>query len=253
MRLKDKIALVTGAAGGIGSVTAKRFAEEGATVILSDIDKDGCEKVLKEIEEDGSKGGKGIVTDVTREEDIVAMFAQVKKEYGRLDILANIAGGDFENQAALDEISYEKMSLNIDANLKSTILCCREAAKIMMEQEYGKVVNMSSITYRGSPMQFTYSAAKGGVFAFTCSMALALGMYNITVNAIAPVLVEVDIIKKSVDPEMWEALKEDCASRYPLGRIGQPIDVANCALFLASDESSFITGQIIEVSGGGRM
>lgn len=252
MRLKDKIALITGAGGGIGSATAKRFAEEGATVILSDINREGCEKVLKEIEE---KGGKGsiILADVTKEDEIVAIFAKVRKNYGRLDILANIAGGDFENQVAVDEISYEKMSYNIDANLKSCILCCREAAKIMMEQQYGKIVNMSSLVYRGSPMQFTYSAAKGGVFAFTRSMALTLGMYNITVNGLAPALIEVDIIKNSISPEVWEALKEDCATRYPLGRVGQPIDVANCALFLASDESSFITGQVIEISGGGRL
>ena len=160
MRLKNKIALVTGAAGGIGSATVRRFAEEGATVVLSDINEEGCEKLLKEIEE---KGGKGsiILADVTKEDEIVAIFSKVKEGYGRLDILANIAGGDFENQVAVDEISYEKMSYNIDANLKSCILCCREAAKIMMEQQYGKIINMSSLVYRGSPMQFTYAAAKG--------------------------------------------------------------------------------------------
>ena len=145
------------------------------------------------------------------------------------------------------------MSYNIDVNLKSCILCCREASKIMMEQQYGKIINMSSLVYRGSPMQFTYSASKGGVFAFTRSMALALGMFNITVNALAPALVEVPIIKDTVGAEMWKALKEDCASRYPLGRIGQPVDVANCALFLASDEADFITGQLIEISGGARL
>jgi len=252
MRLKGKIALITGAAGDIGSATAKRFAEEGATVIISDINEEGCKKVLKEIE---AKGGQGsiIPADVTKEDEIVAMFARVKEEYKRLDILANIAGGDFENQAAIDEISYEKMSRNIDVNLKSCILCCREASKIMMEQMAGKIVNMSSLVYRGSPMQYTYSAAKGGVYAFTRSMALTLGMFNITVNGLAPALIEVEVIKKSMDPETWEALKEDCASRYPMGRVGQPIDVANCALFLASDESAFITGQIIEVSGGARL
>ena len=252
MRLKDKIALVTGAGGCIGSAVVKRFSEEGATVILSDIKDEGCRKILKEIEAEGQKGDI-VLADVTKEDDIVALFSAVKERYGRLDILANIAGGDFENQAGVDDISYEKMSYNIDVNLKSCILCCREASKIMMEQQYGKIVNMSSLVYKGSPMQFTYSASKGGVFTFTRSMALALGMFNITVNALAPALVEVDIIKNSIGPEMWEALKEDCASRYPLGRVGQPIDVANCALFLASDESSFITGQIIEISGGGRL
>lgn len=252
MRLKDRVALVTGAGGGIGSAVVRRFSEEGATVILSDIEDKRCKALLNEMETHGGRGGI-IPADVTREDDIVALFSRVKNDYPRLDILANIAGGDFENQAAVDEISYEKMSYNIDANLKSCILCCREASKIMMEQQYGKIINMSSLVYRGSPMQFTYSAAKGGVFAFTRSMALALGIYNITVNALAPALIEVPIIKDSIGAEMWEALRDDCASRYPLGRVGQPVDVANCALFLASDESSFITGQLIEISGGARL
>ena len=252
MRLEGKIALVTGAGGCIGSAVVKRFSEEGATIILSDIKEEGCRKILNEMEGEG-RAGDSVLADVTKEDDIVALFSTVKERYGRLDILANIAGGDYENQAGVDDINYEKMSYNIDVNLKSCILCCREASKIMMEQQYGKIVNMSSLVYRGSPMQFTYSASKGGVFAFTRSMALALGMFNITVNALAPALVEVEVIKNSIGPEMWEALKEDCASRYPLGRVGQPIDVANCALFLASDESSFITGQVIEISGGARL
>ena len=253
MRLKDKIALVTGAGGDIGSATAKRFAEEGATVILCDINVEGCEKVLQEIVQKGCTKGSIIRADVTKEEDIIAMFSQIKKEYQRLDIAANIAGGDFENNVALEEIGYEKMSYNIDVNLKSTILCCREAAKMMMEQQYGRIVNMSSLTYRGSSMQFTYAAAKGGVFTFTRSAAMALGMYNITVNALAPALIDVGIIRNTLGPEMWEALRDDCASRYPMGRVGQPIDVANLALFLASDEASFITGQVIELSGGARL
>ena len=252
MRLKDKIALITGAAGDIGSATVKRFSEEGATIILSDINEQGCKKVLAEIKAQGGRGSI-ISADVTKEDEIVALFDRVKKEYNRLDILVNIAGGDFENQASVDEINYEKMSRNIDINLKSCILCCREASKIMMEQMYGKVVNMSSLVWRGSPMQYTYSAAKGGVYAFTRSMALTLGMFNITVNGLAPALIEVEVIKNGMDPETWEALKQDCASRYPMGRVGQPVDVANCALFLASDESSFISGQIIEVSGGARL
>ena len=253
MRLKDKIALVTGAGGDIGAATAKRFAEEGATVILSDINPEGSEKVLQEIVAKGGKKGSIILADVIKEEDIVNLFNQIKRDYKRLDILANIAGGDFENNVAFEDITYEKMSYNIDVNLKSTILCCREAAKMMMEQQYGRIVNMSSLTYRGSSMQFTYAAAKGGIFTLTRSAAMALGMYNITVNALAPALIEVGIIKNTLGPEMWEALRDDCASRYPVGRVGQPIDAANLALFLASDEASFITGQVIELSGGARL
>jgi 3-oxoacyl-[acyl-carrier protein] reductase len=253
MRLKDKIALVTGAGGDIGAATAKRFAEEGATVILSDIKPEGSEKVLQEIVAKGGKKGSIILADVTKEEDIVNLFKQIKENYKRLDILANIAGGDFENNVAFEDITYERMSYNIDVNLKSTILCCREAAKIMMEQQYGRIVNMSSLTYRGSSMQFTYAASKGGIYTATRSAAMALGMYNITVNALAPALIEVGIIKNTLGPEMWEALRDDCASRYPMGRVGQPVDVANLALFLASDEASFITGQVIELSGGARL
>ncbi len=252
MRLKDKIALITGAAGDIGAATARRFAEEGAILMLSDININGCCRTLDSILEKGGRGAM-LQADVTREDDIVALFSKVKETYGRLDILATIAGGDFENQVSVDEISYAKMSANIDANLKSCILCCREASKIMMPQMYGRIVTMSSLVYRGSPMQFTYAASKGGVYAFTRSLALTLGMYNITVNGLAPALIEVDVIKNGMEPEMWEALKEECAARYPLGRVGQPVDVANCALFLASDEASFITGQIIEISGGARL
>ena len=253
MRLKDKIALVTGAGGDIGAATAKRFAEEGATVILSDIKPEGSEKVLLEIVANGGKKGSIILADVTKEEDIVNLFKQIRENYKRLDILANIAGGDFENNVAFEDITYERMSYNIDVNLKSTILCCREAAKIMMEQQYGRIVNMSSLTYRGSSMQFTYAASKGGIYTATRSAAMALGMYNITVNALAPALIEVGIIKNTLGPEMWEALRDDCASRYPMGRVGQPLDAANLALFLASDEASFITGQVIELSGGARL
>jgi len=252
MRLKEKIALVTGAAGDIGRTTAKRFAEEGATVILSDIDESGCKRARNEIQAQGGSVGM-IPADVSREANVVALFEQVKTDYSRLDILANIAGGDAEIQIPLEEITEETIAKNIDINLKSCIFCSREAANIMIDQEYGKIVNMCSLTYRGSPMQFSYSAAKGGIYAFTRTLALTLGMHNINVNGIAPSLVEVAAITTSVDPEMWEAVKADVSSRYPLGRIGQPLDVANCALFLASDESSFITGQIIEVSGGARL
>lgn len=252
MRLANKIALVTGAAGSIGSAVARRFAREGATIIISDINRGGSERVAQKIREAGGSGAV-LPADMLKEADIIRLFEQITQNYGRLDIIAAIAGTDVEIDTTVPEISYDKMCRNLDVSLKSCILCCREASKIMIPQNYGRIVTMSSIVYRGSPMQFTYSAAKGGIAAFSRSLAMALGMYNITVNALAPALIEVDIIKDTIGPEMWEALKEDCSSRYPLGRVGQPEDVANLALFLASDEASFITGQIIEISGGARL
>ncbi len=254
MRLKNKIALITGAAGGIGRSTAVRFAEEGATVVACDINLEGARETLREVESAGAPGTV-IGADLTRENEVVGLFEQITKDYGQLDILVTIAGSDFEPMVGIDEISAAGIDRNIHGNLTSCILCCREAYKIMMNRNYGKIVNMCSILYRGgpTPMQHTYAAAKGGIYAFTRGLAMNLGLFNINVNAVAPSLVEVDVIKNSMDEDTWNALKADCESRYPLGRIGRPSDVANCILFLASDEASFITGQVIEVSGGARL
>lgn len=254
MRLKDRIALVTGAAGDIGRATARRFAEEGAELIVSDINEPGCLRTVSEIEGIGGKAHM-ILCDMTDESQIIDMFSRIKDKFGRLDILANIAGGDYEPFTGLEDITDEKMSLNIAVNLKSCIFCCREAANMMIDQQYGKIINMCSILYRGgpTPMQQSYSASKGGIFSFTRSMAMSHGVFNINVNAVAPSFVEAEALKKGMGEEMFEAVKKDCEERYPLGRIGQPIDVANCALFLASEESSFITGQVIEVTGGARL
>ncbi len=252
MRLEGKTALVTGAAGGIGSATAQRFAREGAKVILADLDPEGCRKVLDGIV---AAGGNGSAhgADRTDEAQVIGLFGEALERHGRLDILVNIAGGDVEPAASVEEIDVERMSRNIDMNLKSCILCCREAAKIMKPQGYGRIVNMSSLVYRGSPAQFSYSASKGGVFSFTRSIALALGGFNITANALAPAIIEVDAFQRALGPERWKAMAEATAARYPLGRIGTPDDVASAALFLASDEASFITGQLLEISGGARL
>jgi 3-oxoacyl-[acyl-carrier protein] reductase len=254
MRLTNKNALITGVAGDIGRTTALRFAAEGATLILTDIDLQGGQQTLDAL---GEQAGNSIFlqADLTSEAEIVALFEQVKKHVDCLDILVNIAGGDYEAMIGFDEMSAEGISRNLSINLTSCMLCCREASKIMMDQESGKIVNMCSVCYRGAPtpMQHSYAASKGGIFSFTRGMAMNLGMYNVNVNAVAPALVEVAAIKDQVGQEMWEAISTDAASRYPLGRVAKPADVANCILFLASEESDFITGQIIEVSGGARL
>jgi 3-oxoacyl-[acyl-carrier protein] reductase len=252
MRLSGKIALVTGAAGGIGRAVALCYAGEGATVIASDINMAGCLETVQLIEASGGTG-LSLNADVTQERDICSLFNQISQRYGRLDIATHIAGGDCEPASDVEEIDYLKMSTNLDLNLKSCIICCREAARIMKVQGFGRIVNMSSLVYRGSPNQFSYSAAKGGIYAFTRSIALSLGRYGITANALAPALVEVPAFVAALGPERWEMLRRDCAARYPLGRVATPDDVARCALFLASDDAAFITGQIIEISGGARL
>jgi 3-oxoacyl-[acyl-carrier protein] reductase len=252
MRLEGRTALITGAAGGIGTATARCFAAEGADVILSDVNMQGCQVLVDEIRAGGGTAS-AIAADVTAEQEIMAMFSTLKQQHGQLDILVNIAGGDHEPVSGIEDIGADNISANLDLNLKSCMLCCREAVKIMKPRAYGRIVNMSSLVYRGSPNQFSYSAAKGGIYAFTRSLAMALGSSNITVNALAPALVEVDAFVKALGPERWQKLAEACAERYPLKRIAQPEDVAKSALFLASDDAAFITGQILEISGGARL
>ncbi|MCW8814604.1 MAG: SDR family oxidoreductase, partial [Chlorobium sp.] len=158
-----------------------------------------------------------------------------------------------EPVADVDAIDYDSMSRNLDLNLKSCILFCREAVRVMRSRRYGRIINMSSLVYRGSPGQFSYSAAKGGIFSFTRSLAMAVGRDNITVNALAPALVDVPVFERVLGAERWKAMADDAAGRYPLQRIATPDDVAKAALFLASDDASFITGQILEISGGARL
>lgn len=252
MRLTGKISLITGAAGGIGRAAALCFAAEGAIVIASDINTAGCDETLALLELAGGSG-MSVRADMMHEEEICELYGRILERYGKIDIVVNIAGGDCEPAADATGIDYLKMSANLDLNLKSCIISCREAARMMKSQGSGRIVNMSSLVYRGSPNQFSYSAAKGGIYAFTRSLAMSLGQYGITVNALAPALVEVPAFVAALGPERWEMLKRECAMRYPLGRVATPDDVARCALFLASDDAAFITGQIIEISGGARL
>lgn len=252
MRLSGKTVLITGAAGGIGSATAKCFGREGASIILSDCNHAGCCEVQDGLQKNGGRATV-MTADVTSEDEICRLFSDIESSFPVLDILVHIAGGDHEPVADIESIDYSRMSRNLDLNLKSCILCCREACRIMKPRRYGRIVNMSSLVYRGSPGQFSYSAAKGGIFSFTRSLAIAMGPYRITVNALAPALVDVPVFKTVLGSERWKEMAEEAAARYPLERIATPDDVAKAALFLASDDAAFITGQILEISGGARL
>ena len=252
MRMSNKVVLITGVTSNIGSATVKRFAEEGATLALTDMRAADRAALLAM----GAADSRHMFqqADLREESQVVALFNAVSMRFGRLDVLVNIAGGDFGKNIDIEEVDVANLQRNIDANLTSTMLTCREAIKIMKPQSAGAIVNMCSMTYRGSSVnQFAYASSKGAVFALTRTLAMTLGKSGIRVNAVAPGMIEVDSIKQTLAPGAWEGISKWIGGTYPLGRVGQPVEVANCMLFLASDEASFVTGEVLEVSGGGRL
>ncbi len=251
MRFRDKVVLITGATGGIGSATVRRFAAEGARLALTDITAN-ADALLAEIR--GSAPDADFWSaDLTDETQVVKLFAKVVDRFGRLDVLVNVAGYDHDAGVALDKLDAGRLERNFNVNLKTCFLCCREAAKLMRPNKAGAIVNMSSLTWRGSPLQFTYSAAKAGVYALTRSLAQSLGPEGIRVNGVAPALIEVENMLRVLPPGAFEQVRKSVSAGYPLRRLGQPAEVAACIAFLASDDASFVTGQILEISGGARL
>jgi 3-oxoacyl-[acyl-carrier protein] reductase len=243
MKLKDKNALITGAGQGIGKEIAIRMAEEGANIIIADINLETAEATAEEIKPLGTKC-IAFRLDVSKEDEVVSLFETIKKEFGRLDILVNNAG--ITRDSLIMRMKDEDWEAVINVNLKGTFLCSKEAVKLMVKQQYGKIINISSVVaFMGNPGQVNYSASKAGIIGLTKTIAKEYATRGIRVNAVAP-----GFIHTSMTDAIPEKIKEEMKRSIPLGYFGTPSDVASAVIFLASEESDYITGQVLHINGG---
>jgi 3-oxoacyl-[acyl-carrier protein] reductase len=246
MRLKDKKAIVTGAGQGIGRSIALKMAQEGADVVIAEWHPETGNETKKEVEALARKA-LFMKVDVANRIEVQNMVAEILRGWGRIDILVNNAG--FDRGATLLKVKEEDWDAVLGVHLKGTMNCIQAVAPHMIEKQYGKIINISSIYAKsGGVAAISYSTAKAGIIGLTKSVARELGGYQINVNVVLPGLILTPTIAK-----MAEKYRDIIIERTPLGRIGQPGEVANVVAFLASDEASFVTGATVEVSGGSSM
>ncbi|NWF54597.1 MAG: SDR family oxidoreductase [Syntrophaceae bacterium] len=244
-RLKDRVAMITGGARGIGKAAAFKMVKEGASVALLDILPEDLARLGKELK---ALGGKtlGIETDVTQKKEVEKAVEKILSKWGRVDILVNNAG--IVKPAPLENVQEKDWDQVVDVNLKGAFFCTRAVLPSMKTHRYGKIVNLSSRASLGKELRTVYAATKAALIGLTRTWALELAQYNINVNAIAPGPIATELFTSAnpADSPRTKAI----INGIPLKRMGQPEDVGNLILFLASDESSFITGQVIFICGG---
>jgi len=247
MKLDNRVAIVTGARRGIGRGAALALAKEGATVVVSDISQEDCQRVVAEIEDLGRKG-LALKCDVTSRAEVDEMVRRTAAELGKVDILVNNAG--IISYKPFLELTDEDWDAIMTVNLKGQFICAQAAAREMMKNGWGRIINIASISSGGCgiayPLVAHYTASKGGVIALTEALALELAPHGINVNAICPGAIDTDMAKGAKESGQLEPL----LARIPKHRLGQPEDVANLVAFLASEESDYITGAAIVIDGG---
>jgi len=240
--LLNRVSIVTGSGRGLGAATALKLAQNGSHVIINDINLENAKAVAAEVEKTGRKT---LVSshDVSDQKSAIALVQEAHSKFGKVDILVNNAG--ITRDSLLHKLSEEKWDEVIRVNLKGPFNMGQACAKFMMEQKYGKIVNLASIAWLGNIGQTNYSASKAGVVGMTYTWAVELAKYNINVNAIAPGFID-SVLTQQVPAD----IKEKFIQRVPLKRMGQPEEIANLIAFLVSDQASYITGQCIQIDGG---
>ena len=247
--LNGQVAVITGSARGIGAAVAKRLAGDGAKVAVIDLQEEACRGIVEEI---SNLGGTAIAIgcDVADSGQVTEAFERIGLAFGRVDILVNNAGVIRDN--LLFKMSETDWDTVMNVHLKGSFLCSQAAQKFMVQQKYGRIVNLSSTSALGNRGQANYSAAKAGLQGFTKTLAIELGPFNINVNAIAPGFIETDMTRQTAERIGLapEAFAEKVAAQIPLRRIGKPDDIAGVVSFLCGSDASYVSGQVIYVSGG---
>jgi 3-oxoacyl-[acyl-carrier protein] reductase len=248
-RLDGQVALVTGAARGIGAATATRLAADGAAVSLADLDEAQAQATAQQIDPSGEHV-LGIGCNVAESAQVQQMVDRTLERFGRLDILVNNAGITRDN--LLFKMGEDDWDAVIGVHLRGAFLCARAAQKPMVEQKHGRIISLSSVSALGNRGQVNYSAAKAGIQGLTRTLAIELGPFGITANAVAPGFIDTDMTRATAErlgltPEQAQAA---ATTRIALRRIGQPSEVASVIAFLASEDASYVNGQIIYVNGG---
>jgi 3-oxoacyl-[acyl-carrier protein] reductase len=243
MKLKDKVTIVTGGASGIGRAIVERFAQEGAGVVICDVNLNSAQELSSQLKEEGVKS-EAFEVDVSDSSQVEKVVNNITEKFKRIDVLVNNAGISKDSLLIrTDPSDWDKV---LAVNLKGAFNFTRSVARVMMKQRYGRIVNITSVVgIMGNAGQSSYSASKAGLIGLTKSTAKELASRGITVNAVAP-----GYIQTPMTENLSQAVKEGYLSSIPLGKAGTPQQVANLVLFLASDEADYITGQVIKIDGG---
>lgn len=242
MGIDSRVALITGSASGIGKQTAFRMAQNGAKVVINDIVADKVEQAVDEFRKEGFVA-IGKVADITRQVEVERMVNETVETFGSLDILVNNAG--MERAGALRTLTEADWDITLNVNLKGAFLCSQAAHNHMISRNYGRIVNIASRAWLGGPGQAPYSSAKAGIVGLTRVLALELGRKGVTANCVAPGLIHTPLWD-----ELPEKNKTHLLSKQPTGKLGEVDDIANAVMFLADDQSGYITAQVLYVCGG---